>query len=1335
MHPGAIVGDTYLVEDVVSVQGMGSVYRARNSTGQVVAIKTLACDVHRNQMRFAREVATLRTLQHPTIVRYLDSGTDGEGRPFLVMEWLDGEDLKHFLEKRRITLAQTLEWAGRIAEALATAHRLGVVHRDIKPGNIFLPAGDVARAKLIDFGIAFVPGMADPITVSGRLTGTPAYMAPEQVRGDGRIDASADVFALGCVIFECLAGNAPFAARNPTAALCKILLEPSPRLAEAVPDIPPPVDDLVAKMLAKDPDQRLGNGIEVMAALDRVTAALGASDHNRAVHSTRVPERLTEHEQRWISVILVRGDGSPDSVMDETQPTIELVDRYRPAAPVTEIADTHFEAVGDGSLVAIIDSKEAATDQACQAARVALAARRDLPGRDIALATGRTQIAHRRRGGEIIERAVELLSSRDPSGESSGDHGILLDELTAELLDNRFEIHHAPDGPLVLSGAQPFHDQRTVLGRITPFVGRRRELANLQAILDHCINEHVAHAMLIIGPPGRGKSRLCHEFLRLLDDRDSPLEIWLGQGDSMHAGSPLYIVAQLMRRLVDFREGEPLPSRQRNLARVVAERIGAIARASPDDHHDNADTDKRDRITEFLGELVGTPSPGRHSVQLRAALADPMLMGSQIQNAVEELAMAVTEERPLIVVLEDLHWGDHATVALFDRLLRNLVARPFLLVAFARTEIDQRFPRIWADRHLDGVRLAPLGQRDATALARSVLGDGIADSRITALVERAGGNPFYLEELVRSAASDRWDWPETVLAMVQARLEALEPRSRRILRAASLFGGRFWRGGIATLVGDDQDEWLERLVEQEWITESSRSRFSGQSEYAFRHGLVREAAYAMLTDDDRVLGHRLAGKWLEHIGEDDPRSLAAHFEAGDLPDRAQTYYVRAAEAALERSDLDAARDLAARGIACGADGVTLGTLKHIQADVASWQQPPAELARLYGEAMALLPRGTRSWFDTAGEVGLALLKLGAHDRVVRLAERLRDDVKPRSGDVAAQNGRRVAMAKLATQLYLHRAVETADSLVADLLPDHTAQARERASEAVTGRALRSLHADPVVAAHAHLACGCRAHEIDGSPERALQHFERAIECFEQVGNRRKECLNRGNLGYVKGELGLHGAAESDLRRALDTAHRLGLEMAAASAQQKLAVVLARQPARGLDEALEMARLAAAWYRDHDNTRMAGWSVLTAAQIVLQRGELASAERQARLANELLAHDQRNHGAALAVLSRIYAARDQPHAALRLAEEASRAAGAAIRPREYDALIRLIHAEAVHATGDRGLAHALIRAAHTRLLQRADTIETHDWRSTFLHNIPEHARTLELAQAWAEDSIS
>src|SRR5262249_50852332 len=161
----------------------------------------------------------------PGIVRYVAQGKTAREQAYLALEWLEGETLAERLHRSELTPADALTLFRRVAEALAAVHALGVVHRDVKPSNIFLSRGSVDRAKLIDFGIARFDGAASPITHSGVVVGSPGYLAPEQARGEKDIDARADVFSLGCVLVRCLTGRDVFVGGDLLAVLMKTALE------------------------------------------------------------------------------------------------------------------------------------------------------------------------------------------------------------------------------------------------------------------------------------------------------------------------------------------------------------------------------------------------------------------------------------------------------------------------------------------------------------------------------------------------------------------------------------------------------------------------------------------------------------------------------------------------------------------------------------------------------------------------------------------------------------------------------------------------------------------------------------------------------------------------------------------------------------------------------------------------------------------------------------------------------------------------------------------------------------------------------------------------------
>jgi serine/threonine-protein kinase len=263
-----LVDDRYELGDFLASGGMADVYAARDRTlDRPVAIKRLKAhlDDPVARVRFEREARALAGFSHPNAVAVYDAGNDADG-PYIVMELLSGPTLHEYLRERgRLSFAEASGIADQVLAALGVAHARGIVHRDVKPGNVMF-ASD-GTVKLADFGIAKV--MADAtadVTVTGQLVGTPKYVAPEQAIG-GRATPQSDLYAVGVLLYEMVAGAAPFAGDTPAATLAAHQRAPVPDLREVRPDAPRAFVAVVARALAKDPGDRFPDAAAMRAAL------------------------------------------------------------------------------------------------------------------------------------------------------------------------------------------------------------------------------------------------------------------------------------------------------------------------------------------------------------------------------------------------------------------------------------------------------------------------------------------------------------------------------------------------------------------------------------------------------------------------------------------------------------------------------------------------------------------------------------------------------------------------------------------------------------------------------------------------------------------------------------------------------------------------------------------------------------------------------------------------------------------------------------------------------------------------------------------------------------
>jgi class 3 adenylate cyclase len=268
VRPGAVVGGVFELESVVGSGGMGVVFRARHrETGARVAVKLLRLLTPTAMSRFEREAESLARLRHPAIVGYVGHGVHTDGVPYLAMEWLEGKTLDHVLATGPLSIEDALTVARRIASGLEAAHACGLVHRDVKPGNVVLVDGRFDSATLVDFGLA-MDAEAPRVTMTGMLLGTPGFLAPELVRGAPASPAS-DVFSVGCVLFEMLTGQSAFPGDTPYAVLSRVLLDDPPRPSTVRSDLPPAIDELVQSLVSRRIELRPRDGAELSARLAR----------------------------------------------------------------------------------------------------------------------------------------------------------------------------------------------------------------------------------------------------------------------------------------------------------------------------------------------------------------------------------------------------------------------------------------------------------------------------------------------------------------------------------------------------------------------------------------------------------------------------------------------------------------------------------------------------------------------------------------------------------------------------------------------------------------------------------------------------------------------------------------------------------------------------------------------------------------------------------------------------------------------------------------------------------------------------------------------------------
>jgi len=816
--------ERYEIKSQAGMGGMGTVYQAIDrDSGTLVALKILHSHSTIEQARFDQEARVLSELSHPGIVRYFDHGVTPNGAPYIAMEWLEGETLEDRLGRGNLGPAAAAHVARLVLEALSAAHTCNVVHRDIKPGNIFLVGWKLSEIRVLDFGIARRVFDAKRLTRKGSTVGTPLYTSPEQARGRADVDGRADIFSLGCVMFELLTGEPPFTGETPLEVMTKVCAGRVPELSSRSPGTPASVTSLVHAMLSPDPSQRPQSAAALAAEFAEVVKSLGgiggeAAAANPPSHARRAS--LSESEDHLASAMLVSlGQGVHGSESNlpmgerrrgpkPVSPAGAAIDHPTRSAEDTRLADIRrlleqyaceLDRLINRTLLLTAPTVSTAHEQAIQLASAAMALREIEPDAKIALASGRATFVGRLPVGRLMERLPAMMD-----GQASGT--IRLDETTRRLLGARFVSGGAAGNILLLDKARANIGASARESGLPagPFVGRERDLASLQSLLEETRDEKVARAVLLLGLPGLGKTRLLREFLAGI------------------SGAKPYVT-------------------------MASGTLLRVERRYP-------------TLVAILAE-AGIDVQGKSSQLIEDSLAE--WIESRCQSA------------GFLLVIEDLQWADGPSLELLDRLLHRLHDKPVMIVGAGRDEVEDRFPGLWGARSVRRLRLRPLPSKQGQALLQFWL-QTVSKTGSDFVLGRWEGNPQFLEEMAASVDRGMIGVPDAVHAVVEGRFEGVEPDVRRVLRAASLFGEKtFSADGLISLLGESARkgiaEWLEVLVMRDFV---ERTVAAGEASYRFRERLVRDAAYHMLTSADRVLGRRLARAWLESEGRTLPELLA-----------------------------------------------------------------------------------------------------------------------------------------------------------------------------------------------------------------------------------------------------------------------------------------------------------------------------------------------------------------------------------------------------------------------------------------------------------------------------
>lgn len=869
--------------------GMGVVFRARDRRlERTVALKFLPPHLSHDpeaKQRFMVEAQAAAALDHPHICTLFEIGQTDDGQLFLAMPCYDGETLKRRLSRGPLPLAEAVDLASQAASGLAAAHARGIVHRDIKPANLIVTRDGVL--KIVDFGIAKLSDVS--VTTPGLTPGTVAYMSPEQARGEA-VDARSDVWSLGVVLYEALAGRRPFVGPSDEVVLQAIRrVDPEP-VGALRPEVPPAVEAIVRRALARDPAARYESGAalqDALAGLLRQDGTGVGDDRSTGAGSTAGGELTADGERRQATLVVATVGGF-GALVEECAPdeVRTVVARIRAAS---EDVATRFGGVVNGfedeRIELLFGVPVSHEDHCFRAVRAALELHERV--RSIEAPSGGERRLTLQTGvdtGQVVAQRV-------------ADGARLRLVGTPTRTAARLQAHAASDELWITPACQrmvgPFFDTepgeprslgadavvtphrvrrlsglrtRIEAGRrvgLTRYVGRGEELARLGEALDGARSGR-GHVVGILGEAGVGKSRLVHEFRSA---HEGPDILFLEGRCQSYGGTVAYLpFLEVLRGALGLEDTEPV-----DRAAAVVEGIGAIG-------------EELEELVPLYLHLLSLSHPD-HPLPTQ-------LQGESLRHAIQEALAGVvtllTRRGPVVLLLEDLHWADDASGAVLRQIAEVAPGHALLVVTTARPGASSG----GEPARQTTLALEPLGMEASADMLRTVLGTAELPERLAEHVHsRTGGNPFFIEEVGRTlleegavrvhggvatlvGSLEGLQLPNTVEAVIRARLDRLDRDTREVVRVASVIGREFARRLLEQAMegGSRLPHAIQTLKTSGLI---QQIRVVPDAVYRFNHVLTQVVAYGSLLERQRVELHGHVAEAIERLHAD---RLEEHYE-------------------------------------------------------------------------------------------------------------------------------------------------------------------------------------------------------------------------------------------------------------------------------------------------------------------------------------------------------------------------------------------------------------------------------------------------------------------------
>jgi class 3 adenylate cyclase/tetratricopeptide (TPR) repeat protein len=911
--------------------GFGAVYLAHDSQlDRTVAIKVMHGGVSQDRSEQSlHEARSLARLRHPGIVSVHDVGIQ-DGRVYLVSDFVDGPNLSQWLSSNRAPWPEAVRIVAAVADALAHAHAQRIVHRDVKPGNIILTRE--GTPVLVDFGLALDEARAGGAE-KGVVSGTPRYLSPEQAAGTAhRIDGRTDIYSLGVVLYELLTGRAPFEAANVFELLRQVCEDEPQPPRQLVRDIPPDLERACLKALAKQQTDRYSTAADFAEDLRRIVASAPASmaplsqswsgatpPSSSSTPAPSTHQRIRGAGRRQVTVLICgcAGFESEAYLQLDAEDQAHVLGAFQGVCePVIARFGGTVVQCNEQGLLACFGYPVAYEYAAHRAARAGFALLHDLQDLCAQLRAEQQLELNAWVGLHTGPAVVEMKDGAVSLAGEARNVGIRMDSVamvgriicthaTRDLVAAQFSCTSLGEQrirgltqPIELFQVQAPAEACSPVeaaGRtgLSPLIGREHEIHLLMDRWEQA-QEGMGQVVLLVGEPGLGKSRLVytlkeHVLGQMIEGEvDAPVIEW--RCSPQFQNTSLYPAIDFYERALGFGREEAGTARFDRLLRRLQQ-------------YDLA----RPEVVPLWAALLSLPVPNSYP----PLCLSPARQREETFRAMLEWIHRRAARKPVLFIVEDLHWVDASTREFLEQFLAEGLHDRILTVLTFRPEFKTPWPAL---AHQTSLALNRLTRRQVGELIRKKSEEALPDAIVEQIYDRTAGVPLFVEEFTKmvqevgtgaeAQALLTREIPATLHDLLMARLDRMETEHELAQLAATL-GREFSHDVLAAVAGRDEPTLhaeLARLVQAEILYPKGRPP---RCSYVFKHALLEDALYNSLLKDQRRQFHRRIGETLEmqftQTAETQPELLAYHFTEAGLTDKAAAGWLKAGIRSRERS--------------------------------------------------------------------------------------------------------------------------------------------------------------------------------------------------------------------------------------------------------------------------------------------------------------------------------------------------------------------------------------------------------------------------------------------------